>query len=39
MEKLYDLIDSQKTDLKIRESKADGNYVEGKTEAYISDKF
>jgi hypothetical protein len=39
MEKLFDLIDSQKTDLKIRESKSEGNFVEGKTEAYISDKF
>lgn len=31
MEKLYDLIDTSKTDLKIRESKAEGNYVEHKT--------
>lgn len=31
MEKLYDLIDCQKCDLKIRESKTEGNYVEGKT--------
>lgn len=39
MEKLYDLIDCSKTDLKIRESKLDGPYVENKTEVYISDKF
>lgn len=38
MEKIRDLLDVGKTDLKIRENKA-GPYVEHLTEVYISEKI
>ena len=38
MEKIRDLLDISKTDLKIRENKQ-GPYVENLTEAYIADKI
>jgi hypothetical protein len=38
MEKIRDLLDISKTDLKIRENKK-GSYVENLTEAYISEKI
>lgn len=36
MEKLRDLIDIHKTDLKIRESKTRGIYIQNCTEAYVA---
>ena len=38
MEKIRDLLDISKTDLKIRENKQ-GPYIENVTEAYIGDKI
>lgn len=37
MERVRDLLDANKADLKIRENKT-GPYIEDLTEAYISDK-
>jgi hypothetical protein len=38
MEKIRDLLDISKNDLKIRENKSTGPYVEHLTEAYIADR-